>query len=384
MLPLSYNIRNLRVRRTTTLLSAAGIGLVTAIFATVLALAEGFRSTQAGMGDPEVAVVLREGSTSAINSLITREQVRIMSSMTELAGTDAYSPEVVIIFQLPTADGEGEANVLVRGVSATAFAVHRNVRIIAGRAIDPTRHEVMVGRAAATRYMGMRLGSTFRQAGVTWRVVGIFEAGGSGFESEIWGDDVKTMDAFKRENYSMISARLRDPGLLGAFAARVRDDRRLALLARNEVDYYAEQAEQTTGMLKGLGIFVTSILAIGAIFGAVNTMYASVGARTAEIATLRAIGFRRRDILLSFMIEAAFIGLLGGLLGCVLTIPMNGVSTAVMNFQSFSDLAFKFRVTPDILVSAVVWAILMGAVGGFFPAVRAVRLPIAAAFRDVA
>ncbi len=383
MIPLSYNLRNLAVRRTTTLLSALGIALVTTIFAAVLALAEGFRTAQVGMGDPGTIVITRQGSTSAINSSITREQARAIAAMPEIGAPEDFSTELAVIFQLKTVAG-GDANVLVRGVSPSAFRAHPSVRLVAGRSIDPAKHEILVGRAAASRYAGLGIGRVIRQAGVDWTVVGIFTSAGSGFESEIWADIERAMEAFDRSEYSLVVTRLREASLFDAFAARVRADRRLQLVAVTEPRYYANQATGMTTLLRGLGIFVTSILAIGAVFGAVNTMYASVGARTAEIATLRALGFRRRDILFALLFEAAAIGLLGGLLGCLFALPVNGLSGAVLNFQSFSDMAFKFRLTPSIALYSILWAAAMGALGGFFPAIRAVRLPVAAAFRDVA
>lgn len=383
MLPLSYNLRNLVVRRTTTLLAAGGIALVTAIFAAVLALAEGFRTSQVAMGDPGVAVVLRPGSTSAINSIVFKDQARLLATLPEVRD-EATSPELLVIFQLETTADSGSANVLVRGVTPEALLVHPEVRIAAGRMFDPSRNEVIVGRSAASRYRGMTLGSRFRQSGAEWEVVGIFGAAGSGFESEIWTGADRAMEAFDRNEYSLVSLRLDDTTRIGTLAARIREDLRLQLLAQNEVDYYAAQATTMTGFLQGLGIFVTSILAVGAVFGAINTMYASVGARVGEIATLRALGFRRRDILLGLMVEAALIGLAGGVLGVLITLPVNGISSAVMNWQSFSDVAFKFRLTPSIALYSVAWAVAMGAIGGIFPAIRAVRLPVAAAFRDVA
>jgi putative ABC transport system permease protein len=387
-IPLQYNLRNLVVRRTATLMTAGGVALVVAILILTLALASGFRQALVATGSPDNVIVTRSGSNSEVLSGMTRETARIIESMPEVArladGQAFAAAEVVGVTNLPRrSDPVGSSNVSVRGADARALLLRTKVRLVAGRLYHSGVPEVIVGKSISQRFAGCGLGETVRFGSREWKVVGIFEAGGSGFESEIWGDGEILAPAFNRVGYSSMTLRLVDPTSgLASLAKRVEADPRLHIDARHEDDYYRAQSEQLANVIRALGFFLVAIMAVGAVFGALNTMYAAVGARAKEIGTMLALGFRPQSILLSFLVESVLLCLLGGVLGCLLALPIHGVTTGTTNWSSFSEVAFKFRITPGILLAGLVASIILGIIGGYFPARNAARRTVAEALRD--
>jgi putative ABC transport system permease protein len=387
-IPLQYNLRNLLVRRTATLMTAGGIALVVAILILTLALASGFRQALVVTGSPDNAIITRAGSNSEVLSGVGRDEARIIESMPEvvqLADGQAFAAaEVVVVTNLPRRnDPVGSSNVTVRGADARALLLRPKVRLVAGRLYKLGVPEVIVGRPISKRFAGCGLGETVRFGAREWKVVGIFEAGGSSFESEIWGDGEILGPAFNRRGYSSLTLRLADPASgLESLVKRVEADPRLHVDARHEDEYYRAQSEQLANVIRALGFFLVAIMAVGAIFGALNTMYAAVGARAKEIGTMLALGFRPQSILLSFLIESVLLCLVGGVLGCLLALPIDGVTTGTTNWSSFSEVAFKFRITPGILLAGLAASIVLGVIGGYFPARNAARRTVAEALRD--
>jgi ABC-type lipoprotein release transport system permease subunit len=316
---------------------------------------------------------------------LPRDAARTIASSPHVAqgadGRPMVSPEVYVILGLTRLGGYGIGNVVARGVEDRAFEVRKGIRITEGRRFASGASEVIVGRRIATRYDNLMVGDTIEFGGRRWAVVGHFAADGSGFESEVWGENEQFMPVFRGEVFQSVIFRLADPAAFAEAKRALESDPRIQVTAREEQDFYLGQSRQLTQVLTVLGVVITSIMAIGAIFGAVNTMYAAVASRGPEIAVLLTLGFRPFSVLTSFLIEAAVIAFLGGLLGCLLVLPVNGIVTSTTNWQSFSEVAFAFRVTPVLLVAGVVFAVVMGALGGFFPALRAARLPVIQALR---
>jgi putative ABC transport system permease protein len=297
-------------------------------------------------------------------------------------GRAMASPELVVIATLPKKPDAMQTNIQLRGVSPAAFAVRANVRIVEGRAHQPGTTEVVVGRKVAERYIGTTIGSTLKIKQRDWPIVGIFEADGSSFESEVWGALDVLASVFNRQNgYQSMTVRLADPGQLEAWAEEVQSNPRLPVDLQAERAFYEAQAGPVAGALMALTVFVSFIMAIGAVFGAMNTMYAVVSLRTREIATLRALGFARRSILVSFVLESVFIALVAGVAGVILALPANSLSSATGNV-TFSEIAFAFQVTSDAVVGGILFAAIMGVIGGLLPAVRAARMPILRALRE--
>jgi putative ABC transport system permease protein len=297
------------------------------------------------------------------------------------AGTPLVSPEVIVLLNLPKrSDGLG-ANVLVRGLGETGYALRPQVRLARGRPARPGLREVIVGQSVAERFRNAGLGEALRFGRSHWRVVGVFEAGRTAFGSEIWADATELADDFDRADYSSVLLRAEDPAAIRAIERRIDSDQRLHLRARAEPDYYAEQTK-TAGPIKVLGSFMAVLMAIGASFAVMNTMYAAVARRAREIGVLRVLGFRPGSILLSFLGESVLLALLGGLVGCLLSLPIHGVTTGTMNFRTFSDISFAFRITPDLLLRGLAFALAMGAVGGFLPARLASRQPMVETLRE--
>lgn len=387
-IPLQYNLRNLFVRRTATLMTAGGIALVVAILVLTLALASGFRQALVVTGSPDNVIITRSGSNSEVLSGLNRETARIIESMPEVArladGQAFAAAEVVVVTNLPRRnDPVGSSNVTVRGADARALLLRPRVRLVAGRLYHPGVPEVIVGKPLSARFTGCGLGETVRFGSREWKVVGVFEAGGSSFESEIWGDGEILAPAFSRVGYSSLTLRLADPASgLEALVKKVEADPRLRIDTRREDDYYRAQSEQLADVIRALGLFLVVVMAVGAVFGALNTMYAAVGARAKEIGTMLALGFRPRSILLSFLIESVLLCLVGGVLGCLLALPIHGVSTGTTNWASFSEVAFKFRITPGILLAGLLSSVVLGIIGGYFPARNAARRNVAEALRD--
>lgn len=385
-IPFVYNLRNVQQRPISTLTTALGVGLTVSIFIGALALAAGFKAALVSTGSPDNAIVLRKGADSEISSGITREQVNILRAYsgvkTGADGRPLVTADLVVVTNKDRVGQKGSSNVTVRGVDPAGIGVRARVKVTEGRMFAPGSDEVIAGTRVAKRFAQCRVGDliTFQQR--TFRVVGTFEAEGSAFESEIWGDAAVLGPALSRENtFQTVTFRMKDPARFAAIKNDLERDPRLQVQVKRERDFYAEQTELFTGLITGLGVFITLIMAIGAVFGAANTMYAAIGSRTREIATLLVLGFRPGAILLAFLTESVLICFLGGVIGCLLALPINGIATSTTNFQSFSEVGFSFAVTPQALVAGLVFSIVLGLVGGFFPARQAAKQTPARALR---
>ncbi|MBI3890811.1 MAG: ABC transporter permease [Candidatus Wallbacteria bacterium] len=383
--PIQYNIRNLFVRKVSTSMTVAGIALVVSTFVSLMALVTGLQRTLVEAGDPRNVILMRKGGISEAASALTMEQYTIVRHAQELAPDGDHdtlaSPELAQQVLLQRKDGK-KANVLIRGVRPVGFRVHDRVRVAAGRPLAARSGQILVGKAVSERYKGLALGDTLRFGRRDWPVVGVFEEGGSAHESEIWADADDLMGDLKRTYFNSMTARLRDPSLAASLSSRLDADPRLNLDAKTETEYYADQAEGARWM-RVLGLGIALVMAIGAVFAAMNTMYAAIGSRTKEIGTLRALGFSRGAILASFMLESVLLALPGGILGCILAWPLNGLRSGTINMASFSEVMFEFTITPRICLEVVGFAVLMGVVGGFLPARRAATLPILTALREL-
>jgi putative ABC transport system permease protein len=385
-LPLKYNIRNLFVRRVSTAMTAGGIALVVAVFVIVMAMVAGLRSTITDTGSPDNLVVLRKGATTETYSSLSVDQfnaLKFLPAIRRDGQGDTYaSPElpVQVLFQRM---GGGRENIVVRGVLPVALEVHEKVHIIQGRMFKPSVGEVIVGRGLVGRYRNCELGSDLRFGRGTWKVVGIFEAGGSSFESEVWADlhDVQS-DTRRGDYYATVRLKCAPGADQAAIITRLEDDPRINLSAESEPDYYKEQSA-TANQLRSLGLVVAVIMGVGAVFGAMNTMYAAVAARVAEIGTLRALGFGPGAVMGSFLIESLILALCAGVIGVVLALPINGITTTFANFLTFSTLAFNFRVTPAIIGEALLFAAVMGVLGGWMPARQAMHMQVVDALRRI-
>jgi len=379
-IPLSYIARNLWVRRVTTLLTAGGMALVVYVFATVLMMSEGIRSTLVATGQADNVIVLRKGAGAEINSGISRGQAAIVESLpgiaTDAAGLPLLSKEPVVLNNLPKRGSGKPSNVTVRGSSELGLQLRPSLRLIEGRMFRAGSSEIITGRAVAQGFQGAGLGETLRFAGRDWTVVGVFDAGGSAFDSEIWGDSEQMLQAFRRDAFSSVVFRLQDQAQFEAIRAAIEADPRLQLEAKPEIRFYAEQSEALATFISILGTSLSVVFSIGAIVGAMITMFAAVASRIGEIGTLRALGFRRGAVLLAFLLEAMLLSLIGGLLGLAAASLMQTVNISTTNFQTFSELAFQFRLTPAIAWKTLLFSLFMGFVGGFIPAWRAARLKI--------
>jgi putative ABC transport system permease protein len=368
-------------------MTAGGIAMVVAVFVMTLAIAQGFRATLVASGSPQNSIVLRKGATAESVSGLARTDVPLIENLPQVArGADSRplaSPELVVAIALPRQTDNQPANVPVRGVGPKAFEVRDTLKFVEGRQFAQGTREINVGRLAVGRFKGLTLGSDVKFGAATWTVVGIFTADDAAFESELWGDVDLMMPAFQRPGYQSMTVKLADPSMFDSFKATIEGDPRLYLRPQREQDYYAEQSQAMTTVIRVFGTFVTLILSIGAMFGAMNTMYAAVAYRTREIGTLRALGFSRFRIVTAFLAESVALALVGGVLGCILALPVHGLSTGTTNFTSFSEVAFKFRITPALLAGGLVFSAVMGAVGGLLPAIRAARIPVARALREI-
>jgi putative ABC transport system permease protein len=375
------------VRKGTAAMTAGGIAMVVAVFVMTLAIAQGFRSTLVASGSPQNAIVLRKGSTAETTSAVLRSDVPIIEALPQIArGTDGRpltSSELVVIIALPRQSDNQPANVPVRGVGPRAFEVRDAITFVEGRRFTPGSREINVGRLAVGRFKGITLGSDVRFGSAVWKVAGVFTADDAAFESEVWGDVDLMMPAFQRNGYQSMTVKLADPSMFESFKTTVESDPRLYLQPQREQEYYTEQSRAMTTVIRVFGTFVTLILSIGAVFGAMNTMYAAVAYRTREIGTLRALGFSRLRIVTAFLAESMALAVVGGAIGCLLALPVHGLSTGTTNFTSFSEVAFKFRITPALLAGGLLFSAVMGAVGGLLPAIRAARIPVARALREI-
>ena len=384
--PLAYMARNLWVRRVTTLLTAGGMALVVFVFATVLMMDEGIRATLVATGQPDNLLILRKGAGAEINSGIARAQAAIVESLPGIAtdgrGERLVSKEPVVLNTLPKRGNGKPSNVTLRGTSALGMEMRPQVKIVEGRMFRPGTSEIIAGRAIAEGFRGAALGETLRFAQRDWTVVGVFDGGRTGFDSEIWGDAEQMMQAFRRNAYSTIVLRLSDAAQLQRVQAAIDADPRLKLDAKPEIAFYAEQSEALATFIRILGLSLSIIFSIGAIVGAMITMFAAVAQRTGEIGTLRALGFRRSAVLGAFLGEALLLALVGGAIGLAAASTMQAVDISTTNFQTFSELAFQFRLTPEIVVRTLLFALAMGFVGGFIPAWRAARMKIVDCLRE--
>ncbi|HEY7634818.1 MAG TPA: FtsX-like permease family protein [Gemmatimonadales bacterium] len=386
-IPLSYNARSLLQRPASTVLTALGIALVVAVFIGMLALANGFRAALTRTGSDLNVLVLRRGADAELSSGLDRQSTDILGSSPHIAtgadGKPMVSPEVYVLIPLPRAgqDTTALANVVVRGVSAAAWNVRSNLHIDEGRKPESGKAEICVGKKMAGRFDHTAVGDKLHFAGRDWNVVCRFSAGGSAFESEIWGENEQFMPVFRGEAFQSVTFRLKDPAAFEEVKRSLEADRRLTVDVHRESEFYTQQSQLLGRILQILALMITSIMAIGAIFGAINTMYAAVASRSHEIAVLLTLGFHPRSVLASFLVESALIAIVGGVIGALLALPVNGIVTSTTNWASFSEIAFSFRITPALLLAGLVFAIVMGLVGGFFPAWRAARMQVVQALR---
>ena len=385
-LPLSYNVRNLRSRWKVTLLAIFGIALVVAAFVTILSMARGFNIALSSTGSDNNAIVTQRGSMSELSSWMNVSAAQLVEVDPRVArgadGKPLASCEVVVITARPAKESGLPTNITFRGVTPKAFQVRNGIKVVEGRMFTPGLFEVIVGKKIADRLQGVEVGSIIPIQRKNWKVVGLFTADGSSFESEIWGDYDAMAPAIGRNGgCESLTVRLTSPAVLAGFDKDLRANPQFQLQADAEKQYYENLAGPTAGALMGLAVFVAVVMGIGAVFGAMNTMYAIVSQRTREIGTLRALGFSRFSILFSFVMESVLLAALGGLLGCLVALPMNGY-TAATGTNAFSELAFAFRITPQLLIVGLVFAVVMGVVGGLLPALRASRMPIPRALRE--
>jgi putative ABC transport system permease protein len=386
-LPIVYNVRSLRQRWKVTLLAIFGIAMVVAVFVTLLAMEAGFRISLRSTGSPLNGIVTQRGSQSELTSWIQIGDANVIKVDPRVArnaeGVPLASCEVVVLTTKPKRADNQPANITFRGVSPIGMQVRNGIKITEGRMFTPGLYEVIVGKKIADRVTGLDVGSTISIQKKDWKIVGQYTADGSSFESEIWGDYDAMAPAIGRNGgCESLTLRLQDPKTLPAFDKELRANPRVQLQIDSEPKYYENLAGATAQALLFLAGFVSIVMGIGAVFGAMNTMYAIVSQRTREIGTLRALGFGRFSILLSFVMESVLLAGVGGVLGCILALPMNGFTTATGQTNSFSELAFAFRITPNIVVTGIVFAVVMGLVGGLLPALRASRLPITTALRE--
>lgn len=388
-IPFSYNVRSVTARWKNAVVSVLGIAGTVGVFIAMLAMAKGFQATLISSGSASNAIIRRAGASSEMDSGVSLDQARVIADATQIARSAAGEPltsnEMVVIGAFQLMKSGTDANVQIRGMTPRVLEVRPSVTIVEGRFFEPGLAELVVGSNALEAYRGFNLGSTVSFGSQDWNVVGIFNAGGSAFDSEIWADHTVLSQAFKRPTtvFSSITARLNSPTDFDAFKDALTTDPRLTVQVEREQDYYAKQSEIVSTMIRVLGFLVAFVMAIGAVFGALNTMYSAVAARAREIATMRALGFGGGSVILSFLFESLFIATVGGILGCIAVLPLNGFTAGTMNWQTFSHLAFAFKVTPDLLLTGIIFALVMGLIGGVLPAVRAARLQVAHALREL-
>jgi putative ABC transport system permease protein len=388
-IPFSYNVRSVAARWTTAVVSILGIAGTVGVFVAMLAMARGFQATLIASGSASNSIIRRAGASSEMDSGVTLDQTQVIADAQQVArsseGAPLSSPEMVVIGAFPLTKSGTDANVQIRGMTPIALEVRPSVKVVEGRFFEPGLAELVVGSNAVNIYRGLGLGSTVTFGGQDWEVVGIFNAGGSAFDSEIWCDHTVLAQTFKRPTnvFSSVTTRLNSPTDFDAFKDALTSDPRLTVQVERETEYYAKQSQMVSTLIRVLGFLVAFVMAVGAVFGALNTMYSAVAARSREIATMRALGFGGGSVVLSFMFESLLIALIGGVLGCIAVLPLNGFTAGTMNWQTFSHLAFAFRVTPGLLLAGMAFALLMGFVGGVLPAIRAARMQVAPALREL-
>jgi putative ABC transport system permease protein len=387
-IPIVYNLRSVKARWTSAIVAVIGIAGTVGVFVAMLSLARGFKATLVSSGSADNALIVRSGATSEMTSGFGLDSVKIIQDKPGIArgtGGPLVTPEAVLMAPIPMVSNGADANVQLRGVSPNVLEIRKQVKIVQGRMFKAGLSELVVGKNATNMYSGLKLGNTISLGSMRWEVVGVFDAGGSAFDSEVWADPNLITAAFTRpaNSFQSVTVHLTSPQALSQLQDAISVDPRLNVDVMREVEYYAKQSTRMTLLIRTLGGFVAFIMAIGAVFGALNTMYSAVAERGREIATMRALGFGGPSVVLSFLIEALLISFIGGLVGCVAVLPINGLTTGAMNWQTFSHLAFAFEITPDLLVMGVIFALVMGALGGLPPAVRAAQLPVATALREL-
>lgn len=384
-IPLAYIARNLWTRRLTTTLTAGGLALVVFVFATVLMLDAGLKKTLVSTGEHDNVVVIRKGAETEVQSAIDRNQASIMEMHPSVAigadGRPLASKEEVVLISLVKISSNKPSNVVIRGVSPTGLGLRPQVKLVAGRMFKAGSSEIIVGSSVAKGFSGTQIGEHLRFAQRDWTVVGTFDAGGSGFDSEIWGDVDQLMQSFRRTSYSSMVVRLAQTNLFDRFKADIDVDPRLADEAKREQAFYSDQSKALSTFINILGFTLSTIFSIAAMIGAMITMYASVANRVAEIGTLRALGFKRINVLAAFLVEAMLLALVGGIAGLGCAALMQFASFSTTNFQTFADLSFRFILTPTIVVKTLAFSVTMGLIGGFLPAMRAARMSIVDALR---
>jgi putative ABC transport system permease protein len=385
---IGLSLRSIPQRLGPSSVAIVGITGVVVTFVAVLSIAEGFNAAMANAGSPDTAIIMRGGSNAELNSALALDATRIIADAPGIrrgAAGPMASAELFVIVNIPKKSTGTDANVPLRGVQAGAFDVRPEVEIVEGRRFSPGTNEIVVGRAASNLFANLELGAVNRWGENTWTVVGIFEAAGTISESEIWCDAAVLQPAYRRgSTFQSVMARLDSEDAFQAFKDTLTTDPRLDVQVERETDYYRSQSSQIRGIITGIGSVIAILMGIGAVFGAVNTMYNAVATRTREIATLRALGFSGSSVVISVMVESALLAVVGGVIGGGLAYAaFHGYQTATMNFQTFSQVAFAFTVTPALLVQGALYALIMGLIGGFFPAIRAARMPIVTALRDL-
>ncbi len=386
IVPIAYSFRNLSTRRLTTILTASGMALVVFVFTSILMLSAGLEKTLVETGSDENIIITRRSSNSEVQSGIERSQASIIETLPEIStnnqGEQLLAKELVVLISLLKRGSDKPANVVIRGIHPISLQLREQIKLIDGRMPHPGSSEIMAGSSIAKRFKGGGIGETLRFGMRDWIVVGVFDAGATGFSSEIWGDATQLMQAFRRPVYSSITFKLRNIGDFESVKTRLDGDPRLTVDVRSETRYYRDQSEAMAKFLRILGLSLTIIFSIGAIIGAMITMYAAVANRVVEIGTLRALGFQSFSILIAFMVESLLLGLVGGICGLFSASLMQLITISTMNWQTFSELAFSFTLTFDIAAKALVFSLIMGAIGGVIPAFRASRLKIVDSLRD--
>ncbi|MEN0038622.1 MAG: ABC transporter permease [Cellvibrio sp.] len=382
------NLRNLPQRLGTSSVAVFGVACVVGVFIGVLSMASGFQRTMVNAGSEDVLMLMRSGATTEMNSGVGFEQTQAIANLPGIAKQDGKplsSPELFVIVDMPMRHKDAGANAPMRGVEPAAFALRKQFKIVEGRNFTPGKNELIVGRGAQKQFANMNVGAVIKLGQTEWTVVGVFEAGGGLAESEIWCDAKILQNAYRRGNsYQIVRIQLENKNGLADFKAAVATDPTLNLDIKRETEYLSDQAEPLSKFIKLIGYPLAMLMALGAIFGAVNTMYTSVSNRTREIATLRALGFGSTPVAISTLVESLVLAIVGGLIGSlVVYLVFNGYTVSTLNFASFSQVVFDFAVTPDLLIQGIIFATVIGFIGGFFPAIRAARLPVATALREV-
>jgi ABC-type antimicrobial peptide transport system permease subunit len=384
-IPISYIARNLWVRRLTTVLTAGGMALVVFVFAAVLMLDAGLKATLVATGSENNVLFIRNGADTEVQSGVARDQAALIESLPQIArtpnGEPLVSKEVVVLNSLPKIDGGKRTNVPIRGVPPLGLTLRPQVKIVDGRFFRPGSNEIIVGSSVARQFAGVEIGQALSFAQRRWTVVGVFDAGRTAFDSELWGDGEQLLQAFRRTSFSSVIAQLASPGAFDSLNESLANEPRLTVEVKREKQFYEDQSRQLSNFITYLGVTLSVIFSLGAIIGAAITMYAAVATRTGEIGTLRALGFRRRAILTAFLLESLLLALVGGVAGLFAATFLQAITISTTNFQSFSEIAFSFALTPRIVVNTLVFALVMGLIGGVLPAFKAARMKIVDSLR---